>query len=299
MGDRLTIIANPISGQGRAGRRVQGVRRRLEKEGYEVTFRETAAPGHATELATDVPDDTAAVLVAGGDGTVRETASGLLGCGVPLYHLPMGNENLFCREFGGSVKPSNVLEALRANRRRNIDVLRFGDGTVAVACMGVGFDGRVVELVDRDRHGPAGDLDYVLPIWRTLTGYAFGSMHVEADGEVLLDGPGTLLVGNLSHYAANIPAFARAIPDDGYMDVLALPCRDRWEFLKLAGLVIARLERLGDLRRARAKRLTVHSPAPLPVQIDGDVGPATPLDVTLEAGCLTVLEGAARKGRRR
>ncbi len=299
MNDRLTIIANPISGQGRAGRRVQGVRRLLEQEGYDVTFHETDAPGHATELATHVPDNAAAVLVAGGDGTIRETAGGLLGRGVPLYHLPMGNENLFCREFGGSVKPPSVLAALRANRRRNIDVLRFADGTAAIACLGVGFDGQVVKLVDKDRNGPAGDLDYVLPIWRTLTGYAFPPMRVEADGEVLLDGPGTLLVGNLSHYAANIPAFARAVPDDGYMDVLVLPCRNRWEFLKLAGLVIGRLERLGDLRRASAKHLTVQSQAPLPVQIDGDVGPAAPLDVTLEAGCLTVLEGVGRKTRKR
>jgi diacylglycerol kinase (ATP) len=295
--DRVTIIANPISGQGRAGRRVQGLRRRLTEDGCDVTFRQTEAPGHAIELAMQVPDGDLAVLVAGGDGTVRETAAGLLDRDIPLYHVPMGNENLFCREFGGSVGARKVLSALRSGRRRKVDVLRFADGTIAVACLGVGFDARVVELVDKNRTGPAGDLDYMLPIWRTLTGYPFPPMRVVADGQILLDGPGTLLVGNLSHYAASIPAFSKARPDDGFMDVLAIPCTNRWEFLGAAGLVIGRLERLGDLRRVRARHLTVYSDEPLPVQIDGDVGPPTPLEVTLEPGCLTVLEGVKKRRR--
>jgi hypothetical protein len=31
------------------------------------------------------------------------------------------------------------------------------------------------------------------------------------------------------------------------------------------------------------------------VQIDGDVGPPAPLDVTLEPACLTVLEGIGKR----
>jgi diacylglycerol kinase family enzyme len=47
----------------------------------------------------------------------------------------------------------------------------------------------------------------------------------------------------------------------------------------------------------RARHLTVYSDEPLPVQIDGDVGPPTPLEVTLEPGCLTVLEGVKKRRR--
>ena len=52
----------------------------LEKYQIEVDFSPTRKPGHAVDLAREaVRDGYKVVLVAGGDGTVGEVASGLIG----------------------------------------------------------------------------------------------------------------------------------------------------------------------------------------------------------------------------
>ena len=234
--------------------------------------------------------DAVAVLVAGGDGTVREAVEGLLGRGVPLYHLPLGNENLFAKALGMTLTPSKVLAALENRRSRAIDVVRINGGRLCIACLGAGFDGNVVRLVAANRNGPVSDLDYVRPIWQTLWKYRFPSLRVDADDGRAFEGRGIVMAGNLPTYAAGLPVFGRARPDDGLLDVLIVPCRKKGEFLKNGILTL-----LGKDRRAGAIRLTtrclkVSCDDECPVQVDGDVGPELPIEASVLAGALAVLE---------
>jgi len=64
----------------------------LAAHGIAPAVAETARPGHATELARAAAlagDDV--VIAAGGDGTVREAATGLIGSHVPLGVMPLGS----------------------------------------------------------------------------------------------------------------------------------------------------------------------------------------------------------------
>lgn len=79
--------------------------RELRRLGFEPDVVRTTGPGHATAAARDaMRAGTGLVVAAGGDGTVREVANGLLGdchgAGPVLGVLPMGSGSDFVRSFG-------------------------------------------------------------------------------------------------------------------------------------------------------------------------------------------------------
>jgi hypothetical protein len=53
-----------------------------------------------------------AVIAAGGDGTIHDVASGLLGSAIPLGIIPMGTANVFAREIGLPSSPDHIAMTL-------------------------------------------------------------------------------------------------------------------------------------------------------------------------------------------
>ena len=75
---------------------------------YDVTAIDTESKDHATEVCRQVADEGYEVVVTfGGDGTVNEAVNGLIGP-TPLFPLPGGNTNVFCRMLG---IPNEIVDA--------------------------------------------------------------------------------------------------------------------------------------------------------------------------------------------
>jgi diacylglycerol kinase family enzyme len=100
---------------------------------------DTAAPGHATEVASEAVRSGFGLVVAfGGDGTLNEVANGMVGSDTPLAILPGGNANVVCRNLG---LPADIVEAtgrllngLREHTTRRISVGRTGGRCFLVSC---------------------------------------------------------------------------------------------------------------------------------------------------------------------
>ena len=94
----IVAIVNPMSGAGMdgtvAGLRVAMIRDELTGRGLEADIHLTERAGHARELArAAVADDADLVIVWGGDGTVNEVGSSLMGSETPLGLIPAGSGN--------------------------------------------------------------------------------------------------------------------------------------------------------------------------------------------------------------
>src|SRR5215831_14720338 len=97
------VIINPVAGPraGRAGDRVDLVRRIAAECGEAVDVHLTEQGGHARQLATAARANGARVVIAwGGDGTINEVASALAFGEVPLAIVPAGSGNGLARELG-------------------------------------------------------------------------------------------------------------------------------------------------------------------------------------------------------
>ena len=119
---------------------------------FDVRAVDTEARDHATELCRQAAREGYDVVVAfGGDGTVNEAANGLVGSETPLFPLPGGRTNVYCRMLG---IPTDVVDATEHLlglahdwRPRRVDVGRVNDRYFLFSS-GVGLDASVVERVD-------------------------------------------------------------------------------------------------------------------------------------------------------
>lgn len=299
----IAYIINPKSGASSSRLTSRQFKEYLSKKGFELRVRLTTSLENACELATDaaVDYDCAMVVVAGGDGTVREVAHGLEGSDKPLLIVPCGTENLLANELGFDEKIKTIIKTFEAGYIRPLD-LGSANGKCFTSIAGFGFDGQVVKRVSQQRAGHIDYLDYIWPIWRTFWSYKFDAMKVEVDGEKIFDGRGLVFVGNISRYAVGLQILHYADFGDGLLDVCIYKCASQVHLLKHSVMTILKQHTVsGDVIYRQGKNITVSSEATdIKTEIDGDPGPALPVQIKVipRAVNCVVPEGAKPAGIR-
>lgn len=294
---RLLAIVNPISGRRDVTHVVSDIRRRLAARGAELVVQATNGPLHARELARAVPTGTQAILVVGGDGTVNEVLEGLDRL-IPMAILPTGTENLLAKYLRMPRRPAAVAEMLLFGEGRAQDLGRV-NGRGFHSVVGVGFDAECVERLAAVRRGHIGYGSYVVPILRTFVEHRFPRIRVELDGAALFEGHGFAIAGLIPRYAAGLRVLPFADPSDGLLDVICFECSTRRRLLRHAISVVLRRHLRGgganDVRATkgvhfgRAARVSITSPEPVRVEIDGDPGGSVPIELDVRSGAAIFL----------
>jgi YegS/Rv2252/BmrU family lipid kinase len=145
------------------------VLRLLRQQGAQIECAETGRHGEGREAGAKaaLSGEFDAVVAAGGDGTVRDAAEGLLGTGMPLGLIPTGTANVLARELGLTFSAERIAKTLLNGEARTIPVGQV-NGRPFLFVVGVGFDAEAVryfETLSSRRLGRAG---FVAPIFRAL-----------------------------------------------------------------------------------------------------------------------------------
>ena len=106
----LFFIINPIAGPGETLLNRAYIMDFFKGEQRTITIKNTKFKSHAVQLAKEALDIGADLVVAcGGDGTVNEVASAMLGSKIPLGIIPMGSGNGLASNLN---IPKNLNQAL-------------------------------------------------------------------------------------------------------------------------------------------------------------------------------------------
>jgi len=272
------------------------LRQELRAAGFDVVEYTTKAPDDATHRARAIASEASAVIVWGGDGTVNEVANGLAGTNVPVIACPAGTENLLAKELRVPADARGVVEVLRNGELVSCDVGQV-NGHSFLLIIGIGFDGEVVRRLSAIRTGHISHLSYFWPIWRTFWEHDFPRMHIECDGETVFDDFGLAFVGNISRYAVGLRICRDARFDDGMLDLVVFRCREQAALMLHAAWTLLRRHPLkGDVVYRRFRHATIRTAAAVPSQVDGDIGPSTPLDIRVQPSQLKLLIPPRRNG---
>ncbi len=290
------IVINPSSGSGPKRSALMGLRSALRAQGRRLVEYRTRGPGDATRYVQSVRDQSELVVSWGGDGTVREIASALVGSEVPLLACPAGTENLLAKELRIPSHPGRLAGIVAAGSTAEFD-LGIVNGQHFLMIMGVGFDGEVVRRLATVRRGHITHLSYFWPIWRTFWEHDFPRIRVAADGEEVFDDNGLAFVGNISRYAVGLRICRDAEFDDGLLDLVVFSCRQQTALVLHAAWTLLRRHPLkGNVIYRKFRRARIETTPVVPSQMDGDLGPDTPLDISLHPGKLKLLVPPLRGG---
>lgn len=232
----IVLLVNPRSGRGRGVRAAAEFGGALRAGGREV--REVVVGGEGRlEQALEGAE---LLVVAGGDGSVLRAAPAAIGAGVPVYHIPCGNENLFAREFGMDRRVGTLMRALERGRTVRVDVgvvggaggggsgAGEGGGEAFLIMCSAGPDAGVIHRLAGVRGRAVGHLAYCGPVLAEVWRPRIPRVRVTVDGRRVVDGgAGIVLVGNSRRYALGIDPALHASMTDGVLDVVFLPCAGR------------------------------------------------------------------------
>lgn len=269
---RTIFIVNPV-----CGRAATRARRRRQLEQFIARHRLTArlAPtthaGHATELARAAVADGAELVVSvGGDGTMNEVASVLVGTDTCYGIVPAGSGNGLGRDLGLPMAVDRALDVLLAGAVRTIDT-GIANGRPFFNVMGFGFDaeiGRRFNTCER-----RGFFNYLRIALRAFFTFRKQRLTVTTErGETFTLDAFLASVANSTQYGNNARIAPRARLDDGALDFVAITSGNALVALVLAVRMFTRsLDRSRFVRSATAARFRIHRDAPGPIHTDGEI----------------------------
>ena len=290
---RCMLIINPTAGRERAKYHKENLRRQLENMFDDVELRETEKAGDATLWAKEaalIGFD--AVFSMGGDGTLNETINGLAQANKPIDFgfIPLGTINDLARALNIPLHPEVAIDMLPRCKTIKVDIAKANDryfiNTIATGIMpeAVGH----VSIEQKTRLGP---LAYFLTGIKAMQAHETSLFKITTpEGSSIYRSP--LIVAMLTNSVGSFRNLApQARVDDGkiwlgifkdfnYLDLLkVIP-----EFLSGQPLT-SELMTLKALEEVRIELVGDH---PLSTNMDGDSGPAFPLDIKVLPSFLSV-----------
>ena len=237
-----------------------------------------------------------ALIVAGGDGTVRALAEQLIGGDVPLGILPLGTMNLLARDLGVPADLDAAVDALLAAPVDRIDVATVNGSPFLHSSMLAMLPhlGRIRERVRGQRLGAVRLIDRAV---RLIRRYPRMELTVSVDGEDHLTRTRAVVVSCNALAAGPAPIPGRERLDGGRIAVYVTKERNSWDLIE----VVAQLFNGGwqqdeRIRAYEGKTVEVRSSrlALMSVMSDGENAQlATPLRYEIRPRALAVLAPGA------
>lgn len=214
---RYLLIINPISGTGNKRGLAEFVQRQLASAGITLDVVYTTGHGDATKFTLDAVDKGyAAVIAAGGDGTVNETARALCGKRTALGIIPSGSGNGLARHLGIPIDPRSAINIILKD---NIVDCDYGtaNGEPFFCTFGVGFDAAVSDKFAKQKR--RGKLSYIRSAISEYVSYNPQVYTISANGQILTQKAFIVACCNASQYGNNAYIAPTASITDGLLDI--------------------------------------------------------------------------------
>ena len=270
MDSEVLLIVNPRSGVDKnKDSIIESAARLCERQGLRFNLEFTSKAGDAAGFARKGAEEGfAKVLVAGGDGTVKDAADGLWGSDTALGILPMGSGNGLARSLGIPQEGEKALHVALGPGTVSID-RGIADGKTFYSAFGVGFDAEVSFQFSQDKR--RGRTTYIKHAVRELFTYRPRKFVLEIDGIEIPTEALLIAVCNCKQYGNNAYIAPKADPTDGFLDVTVVH-KGNFFSETLAGLELfsGTLDRNILVKIFRTESLVIKGAGPTMTHTDGE-----------------------------
>lgn len=266
---RMVFIVNPKAGTNLQKNFKRSVDQYLDHRKYEYGIWMTKKEGHAAELATKALQEGYEIVVAvGGDGSINEVASALVGTQGILGIVPAGSGNGLAMHLGYGRDIAEAVKKLNNSETRTIDC-GLMNGRLFINIAGVGFDGLVS---NRMKGSPwRGFLPYFLKSVEAGLSYAPRECRIEVDDQILERKCFAISIANGPMYGYNFQIAPDARLDDGLFEVVILKEAPVWQyFAAVPSMLNNKIYDAEFVEHYTAKRIKISAPGKHYVHLDGE-----------------------------
>lgn len=282
------ILHNPNAGPA-AHRRYHAVLRLLWDQGASTEIVETSRHGEGMGIAAEAAASGRfeAVVAAGGDGTVHDVAAGLLGSPTPLGIIPTGTANVFAREVGLPSSPERAAQILLHGKVRRIPVGQV-NGRPFLFVVGIGFDAEAVRQFETTGTRQLGQVGFAGPVVRALLSERHRDLQLTTDrGNSEAE---WIIITRAPRYAGGFVLCKDAALTQTKFHVLRFGGRGPLVRLRqLAALASGLIRFDPDVHIEVVGWVRVDGQVDIPVQIDGEMVGALPVEINLHAQRLQII----------
>lgn len=288
MKEKILFIVNPISGHHDKSKFPSIVDNLIDKDKYDYTIKLTEYGGHAAELTKQaIADDYDIIVAVGGDGTINEVATNMIGARQTFAIVPYGSGNGLARHLHLPLKAKKVItEVISKGIKAKIDTATV-NGVPYVSIAGVGFDAIIADYFARDPN--RGFKTYFKLITEKYFKFKPEKYHIILDDKEEFDcEPLFISFANSNQFGFNAAVSPHASLNDGLLDV----CIFKKPKLVAVPYVAERLmtqhiDRTKYVDIHKAKKINVIRPREDYANIDGEAIMMTK-DVTVEINPLSL-----------
>jgi YegS/Rv2252/BmrU family lipid kinase len=215
---KIVFIINPIAGGKNKNHFSKVISSHLNASKFEYELIQTESEKHAYELTKAAILNGAEIVVAvGGDGTINEIGSALIGSACTLAIIPYGSGNGLARSLKIPMNTIQAVKLINQFKTAKIDAAKLNEHYF-FNMSGMGFDAHISHVFAKDKN--RGLLGYVKATFSELKNYRSKNYKIIIDGKTLEEEAFILSVANSSQYGNEAHIAPRAELQDGLLDLV-------------------------------------------------------------------------------
>ncbi|MBS7564506.1 diacylglycerol kinase family lipid kinase [Mucilaginibacter sp. Bleaf8] len=265
---KALFVINPVAGGKSKAHVPQLIQKHLDKSAIEPTIVFTEEAGHANWLAQEAIKTYPIIVAVGGDGTINEVASAVVGSESALGVLPFGSGNGLSRFLGIPMDTIEAIKSLNHQRIEQIDAAQL-NGQWFFNMAGMGFDAHISQVFAQQ--GTRGFVTYFKSAVREIVSYRSQLYHINIDGKVYEREAFMLSFANSSQYGNNAHVSPKASVQDGLLDVCIIKPFPLYRFPEMGlRMFFKTADQSKFVEIIKGKHITVKRSVAGAVHVDGE-----------------------------
>jgi len=268
------------------------IEKHLDTEAFKATIVFSDGVAHARQIAKEAINIFEIVVAVGGDGTVNEVASAIVGTDTILGIIPFGSGNGLARFLDIPMDAQKAIKNLGAGHVEIIDSAQLNDQPF-FNMAGIGFDAHISEVFS---HGAKrGFFSYIKSSILEIANYKSQTYQLDIDGAAYTREAFMLSFANSSQYGNDAHISPNASVQDGLLDVCVIKRFPLWRFPEMGIRMLTKTaEGTKYVEIIRGKHIRVKREHPGPVHLDGEPQIAgTDTEIKIIPNSLRVIVGSS------
>lgn len=227
----IRFIINPISGVGQKGIIPPLIENHLDKDMFTYDIAFTEYKGHGSEIAREASKNNVDIVCAvGGDGSVHDVGTALIGTETKLAIIPVGSGNGLARHLNIPLNIKDAIECINKDSAILMDTVKVNNRSF-LGIGGYGFDAVVAKKFDT--YGRRGLRGYVSLIIKEFFKFNPINVSIDLDGKVKTLPVFFCTIANSSQFGNGFIVSPKSNVTDGKLELYLLKPFSVWNIPKL------------------------------------------------------------------